>query len=140
MAVATVAIVVVRGTTLTTVVVVSGSRGSWGMRGSRGITTSLDNKVIEGQASSIAFSSLATITPQPGVESAPVGDSKGHTVFEVVGHVAVVPAVAGHLDLVSVLGPGGDEGTEIVSTLDEVDLGVEFLKSVDSEVVAGAVC
>jgi len=137
-AVATSAIVVPACSASLTVIIIA-RRGRRGRVGSRAVTTSLDSDVLKGQAIGVALTGLAAIAPEPVVVGAPVGDGEGHTVFQVVGHVGVVRAVAVHLHGVAVLRPRYSEGAKVFPTLVEVELGVELLVGVNLELAAGTV-
>ena len=99
------------GTAVTVRVVVGCGVGS----GSGLVAAQLDGDVGEGETGVVAGLSLATVSPQPVVHSAPVGDSEGHTVSDVVGHLGVGAAIAGHVDGVSTLGHGGREVAELIA-------------------------
>lgn len=96
--------------------------------------------VLEVDVVGIAVAGLAAVAPQPVVEGAPVGEGKGHTVLQVVGHVGGFLAPSGvHGDGLAILAEGDGEGVEVATRLVEVKLGVELLEGVDLEVVAGTV-
>ena len=89
--------------------------------------------------------SRALVSPEPVLISAPTSDGKVHTFLEVGSESVVVVTVTDHCDRVITLLEFGNIFLEKTVLLDEVDLNVEPVVSVDlvlttwSEVVPGHV-
>ena len=60
--------------------------------------------------------------------------------MQVIGHVFEVPwGILSHAQLLAILAQGRREGIELIAILEEVNLGVEWLSSIDVVVAAGAI-
>lgn len=101
--------------------------------------TSSNVDIVEGKLGCMAALGLALTTPEPRVVGAPAGDSKGHSVLKVFGHILIVPAVSFHHNGVTTLRDRVGVRAEVRTVSVKGHLDVHPLQSVDLEITAGTV-